>query len=147
MTGPGRGRASVAALATLITLVGAFATAPTARADGVDLAVFEPTPATTGTGFQLQAPEVGAAGSWAASAILSYASNPLVLDAVGLDHQVSRDAVVQRSSLLQLGFAYALLGRFELGAHLPLYQQDGQAQGDPRAGFSQAPASGRARGN
>ncbi|HEU4728183.1 MAG TPA: thrombospondin type 3 repeat-containing protein [Kofleriaceae bacterium] len=120
---------------------------PSARADGVDLAVFEPTPATTGTGFQLQAPEVGASGSWAATAILSYASNPLVLDAIGVDRRVSRDAVVQGSSLLQLGFAYALLGRLELGAHLPLYLQSGQAQGDPHDGFSQPPAKGSARGN
>jgi outer membrane protein OmpA-like peptidoglycan-associated protein len=124
------------------------ATGPAARADGIGIAVFEPTPATAGTGFQLQAPEVGEDGSWAASTILSYASNPLVLEARDAQGAIiSRDSLVERSSLLQLGAAYAFLGRFEAGAHIPLYTQSGQAVGDPHMGFTRPPASGTARGN
>jgi outer membrane protein OmpA-like peptidoglycan-associated protein len=43
---------------------------------------------------------------------------------------------VERSTLLDVGLAYALSGRFEIGAHLPLYMQSGQvdasAQGSVR---------------
>jgi hypothetical protein len=121
---------------------------PAARADGVDVAVFEPTPATTGTGFQLQSPEVGPAGSWAISSIASYAARPLVLDAIGPTGAVlNSDALIETSSSLQLGIAYAFLDRFEAGAHLPLYMQNGQAEGDPRMGFTQPPAKGGATGN
>jgi hypothetical protein len=121
---------------------------PAARADGIDIAVFEPTPATTGTGFQLQSPEVGADGSWVVSSIASYASRPLVLDAVGTDGaRQSSDALVKNSARLQLGVAYAFLDRFEAGAHLPIYSQDGDPMGDPKAGFTQPPANGTAIGN
>ena len=39
---------------------------------------------------------------------------------------------------MQLGFAYALLDRFELGAHIPLYQQSGETSptGVPASGFA-----------
>ncbi|HEX2687177.1 MAG TPA: choice-of-anchor D domain-containing protein, partial [Kofleriaceae bacterium] len=136
-------------LATAVTaLVATVAFAPAVRADGIAIAAFAPTPATTGTGFQLQSPEVGAGGSWVASSILSYASNPLVLDARKPDGTiVNRDTLVERSSLLQLGGAYAFLDRFEAGAHLPLFMQSGQAAGDPHMGFTTKPASGTARGN
>jgi hypothetical protein len=117
-----------------------------ARADGVDLAVFSPTPSTTGTGFQLQSPDVGADGSWVVSSILSFASNPLVLDAFDPHDNVTHDAVVKRSSLLELGAAYAFLDRFEVGAFLPLYMQSGDAV-QPTRTFSQRPASGTATGN
>jgi uncharacterized protein (TIGR03382 family) len=139
-----RARVAIAAGALAATV----AIAPAAHADGIDLAVFEPTPATSSTGFQLQSPEVGADGSWVASSILSYASNPLVLEARDTKGQfISRDALIERSSLLQLGGAYAFLDRFEAGAHLPLYMQSGEAQKDPTLGFSRPPASGTAVGN
>jgi uncharacterized protein (TIGR03382 family) len=141
-----RRRAGLAIAAT--ALVATMAIGPAVRADGLDLAVFEPTPATSGTGFQLQSPDVGADGSWAASSILSYASNPLVLEARNRDGTLlNRDAVIENSSRLQLGGAYAFLDRFEAGAHIPLYMQSGQAQGDPTMGFTRPPASGTARGN
>ncbi|TMQ17679.1 MAG: PEGA domain-containing protein, partial [Deltaproteobacteria bacterium] len=106
---------------------------PAARADDIGLSVFEPTPATTSTGFALQTPEVGASGSWGASAVASYASNLLLLHG-----GIEPSTPVARSTLIQLGAAYALLDRLEIGAHLPLYQQSGEG--------GQA-ASGMARGN
>jgi hypothetical protein len=141
-----RRRAGQAIAAT--ALVAAIAIAPAARADGIGITVFEPTPATRGTGFQLQSPEVGSSGSWGASAVMSFASNPLVLDARNPDGTLlNSHTVIENSSGLQLGGAYALLGRFEVGAHIPLYMQSGQAGGDPRVGFTHPPASGTARGN
>ena len=116
-----------------------------ARADGIDLAVFAPTPATTGTGFQLQSPDVGADGSWVASATVSHAWNPLILEGRSV-----RNALVESSTLIEPGFAYAFLGRFEAGAHLPLYMQSGQAQADANGvhqGLAVSPADGTATGN
>jgi hypothetical protein len=133
----GRRRAAAgAAAAAAVTLM----LAPAARADGIALSVFAPTPATAGEGFALQTPEIGAGGSWVANAVVSYASNPLVIEAP--DRGV-RSTVVSRSMLMQIGGAYALLGRFELGAHLPLYQQSGDA---PMAGNAK-PVKGTATGN
>jgi hypothetical protein len=64
---------------------------------------------------------IGANGSWVMNAVASYASNPLLLNVrtVTGDRAVT-NALVARSTLIQLGAAYALLDRFELGAHLPL---------------------------
>ncbi len=106
--------------------------APSVRADDIGLSVFEPTPATTGTGFALQTPDIGASGSWVTSAVASYAGNPLVLNGA------KAIVPIERSTLMQLGVAYALLGRLELGAHIPLYLQSGE--GDQAA-------KGMARGN
>jgi hypothetical protein len=123
-----------------------LAGAPAARADGVDVAVFAPTPSTTGTGFQLQSPDVGEPGSWVAGATASYASKPLVLEGGSF-----RNALIERSTLVEPGFAYAFLGRFEAGVHIPIYMQSGQASGTgsggARTGLSVAPADGTATGN
>jgi OmpA family/Abnormal spindle-like microcephaly-assoc'd, ASPM-SPD-2-Hydin/Thrombospondin type 3 repeat len=144
-----RRRAGLAIAATaVIATVATVAIAPAARADSIGIAVFEPTPATTGTGFQLQSPEVGADGSWVASSTFSYASKPLVLDARTPDGMlVNRDALIERSSVLQLGGAYAFSDRFEVGAHIPLYTQSGEPRGNPTMGFTADPANGTARGN
>ncbi|HEX4419656.1 MAG TPA: thrombospondin type 3 repeat-containing protein [Kofleriaceae bacterium] len=142
-----RPRAAAAIAATAAAASTAILAAGTARADGIDLAIFEPTPQTTGTGFQLQAPDVGVDSSWMISSILSYASNPLVLDVGSPGGTHTQDAVVQNSGLLQLGGAYAFLDRFEVGAHMPFYMQSGQAV-DPGSGtFRQTPAKGTAIGN
>jgi len=145
----GRRRRRAAAAAGVAIAVLAI---PAARADGVDLEVFAPTPATTGTGFQVQSPEVGASGSWVAGATVSYASNPLVLE--GFDNQrrqAIRNALVERSTLVEPGLAYAFLDRFEAGVHLPIYLQSGRRATTNAAGMSDGlavePASGTATGN
>ncbi len=128
-----------------IAAVAVVAIGPAARADSIGITVFEPMPATSGSGFQLQSPEVGPDGSWAAGTILSYASNPLVLDihsGTGLLH----DAPITHSALLQVGGAYAFLGRFEAGATIPLYMQSGDPL-NPMNGVSVRPASGTATGD
>jgi Abnormal spindle-like microcephaly-assoc'd, ASPM-SPD-2-Hydin/Thrombospondin type 3 repeat len=141
-----RGRAVPALFAALAALAW-FASIPAARADGVDLAVFAPTPATTVTGFQLQSPEVGAHGSFAISSILSFASNPLVLESFdSTGTMISHAGLIERSSELQLGAAFAFLERFEVGARLPIYTQSGE-NGDPRKGIATPAAHGTAVGN
>jgi len=143
----GRAPAVIAGLAALATT----ARVPVASADGVDATVFAPTPATSGNGFQLQSPEVGPNGSWVASAVASYAANPLVLDGYSAGTSVLHNALVERSSGLQLGAAFAFLGRFEAGAHLPIFLQSGasapQDMNGRLTGLPVPPASGTARGN
>ena len=145
-------RAACAGVAIAAVTVLTALAVPAARADGIDLAVFAPTPATTGTGFQVQSPEVGASGSWVAGATVSYASNPLVLE--GFDNQrrqAIRNALVERSTLVEPGLAYAFLGRFEAGVHIPIYMQSGRRAatnaGGMTDGLAVAPADGTATGN
>ncbi|HEX8110546.1 MAG TPA: OmpA family protein, partial [Kofleriaceae bacterium] len=113
----------------------------------IGLSVFAPTPATAGEGFALQAPEIGAGGSWVANTVVSYASNPLILDSLSADGGRISSAVVSRSTLMQIGLAYALFGRLELGAHLPLYLQSGEAGAAPMAGMAAKPIKSTATGN
>ncbi len=141
-----RRRAVVTGVVVAFAIV-AFAIAPTAHAENVALSVFDPTPATTGTGFQLQSPEVGKDGDWVVSAIISHATNPLVIDAIFEGKFINDDRVVERSTLLELGGAYAFLGRFEAGARMPIYAQDGQAFVDSKTMYSTTPVSGTARGD
>jgi uncharacterized protein (TIGR03382 family) len=129
-----------AALAAAVALA-AIGVVPAARADGIGLSVFAPTPATAGEGFALQTPEIGASGSWVANAVVSYASNPLVVEGR------STSALVSRSTLMQVGLAYALLGRLELGAHLPIYQQSGDVGTADASSTDLKPAKGTATGN
>jgi uncharacterized protein (TIGR03382 family) len=118
-----------------------------ARADNVTLSTFDPTPATTTTGFHLQSADVGGDGEWAAFALLSHASDPLVLGVFVNDRMVNVDRVVGRSTMIELGGAYAFLQAFEVGARMPLYMQGGDPLGDPSMMFTTAPADGTARGD
>jgi outer membrane protein OmpA-like peptidoglycan-associated protein len=138
-----RGLAGAVAASVLVVLV----PAPPARADNIVLSVFDPTPATTATQFHLQSPEVGKHGDWVLAAIVSHAMNPLVLDAF-MDGRLLEDhAVVERSTMFELGFAYAFLDRFEVGARSPFYAQSGEPFGDPQQTFTATPASGTAAGD
>ncbi|HEX3475397.1 MAG TPA: choice-of-anchor D domain-containing protein [Kofleriaceae bacterium] len=129
------------AILAAVVVLAAIGVAPAARADGIGLSVFAPMPATAGEGFALQTPEIGASGSWVANAVVSYASNPLVVDGRG------SSALVSRSTLMQIGLAYALLGRLELGAHLPIYQQSGDVSSADASSTDLKPARGTATGN
>lgn len=115
-----RRRRKLAALALAMALA-LIASPATSRADAaLDLSLFNPTPSTTGTNFQVQPASVGADGTFAAAATVSYATDPLVLKFSGGEHM----AITQRTTM-QLGLAYAFLGRFEAGARMPLYNQSG----------------------
>lgn len=124
---------------------GAFALgccAGTARADtrDLDIAVFDPTPSTSGFGFALPSPDVGRNGAWTAQALVSHAYNPLVLVADPNDNV----SIANRTALV-LGGAFAFAGRFELGASLPLYIQSGENLSSPTM-FGERPATGTALG-
>jgi outer membrane protein OmpA-like peptidoglycan-associated protein len=126
----------------------ALALAPAAAsADDLALSVFDPAPATASNGFQLQSPDVGASGDWALSAVLSHATDPLILDGSANGELINDYAVISRSTGMSLGAAFAFLGRFEAGARMPLYMQDGQPAGDPQMQFTSTPAQGTARGD
>lgn len=107
----------------------------------LDIAIFDPTPSTTGAGFQLQSPDVGSNGAWAARAILSYAHEPLILSAAPNDN-----TLIQHRVIFELGGAYAFADRFEVGAHMPLYVQSGENLTSPTM-FGEPPASGAALGS
>jgi hypothetical protein len=125
-----------------------LATARPARADDVVIGVFDPTPATIATGFQLTTPEVGPSGSWVATSVASYATDVLVLDTYVNQMRIATDHAIKQRSMLALGGAYAFLDRFEAGLRLPIYAQrgDGSPASDTGAVYVK-PASGAALGD
>ena len=128
-----------AAAAALV--VGALGGAAHAGPRDLDLSTFEPTPSTSSTGFQVQDANVGASGDVIATAMLSYASDPLVLASA----QGEQIAIQSRTAFV-IGGAYAFLGRFELGALLPIYAQHGQTY-DPQQMAGTPRISGTALGD
>jgi outer membrane protein OmpA-like peptidoglycan-associated protein len=138
--GPLGAAAALGAVVTVTSVVTVVAL-PAASADptrNIDLETFNPTPATTTETFQLQTPMVGNRGDWMVGAFYSYATNPLQLDGAGMT-----DRPVTTRSTIELGGAYAFLGRFEAGARLPLFLQ----AGDDPAFSGLAPAKGTAIGD
>ncbi len=133
-----RRRAAIVALAAVLAMPAA------ARADeNILLTVFAPTPATTSDSFQLQSPAIGAHGDWAVGAVFSYATDPLLhLASDGGQH-----GVITSSSVVVLGGAISVLGRFELGALMPFYSQNGEARGDRFLEYTTDPANGTATGD
>jgi hypothetical protein len=141
-----RRRRTLAVAAASIAMLGS---ARSAAAEDVVIGVFAPAPATTGTGFQLAAPDVGPAGSWVASGVVSYATDVLVLDTYDLSGaKVSTDRAIKQRTMFVLGGAYAFLDRFEAGLRLPVYAQDGDPRVDPQLGGAYVtPATGTALGD
>jgi hypothetical protein len=135
---------AVAVAAISIAMLGG---AGSAVAEDVVIGVFAPTPATTGTGFQVESPEVGPSGSWVASGVASYATDVLVFDTLD-GGQVSADHAIKQRTMVSLGGAYAFLDRFEAGLRLPVYAQQGDAPTASQPGTAYVtPASGTALGD
>jgi MYXO-CTERM domain-containing protein len=107
----------------------------------IAISIFDPTPATLGSNFQLVGPDIAGRGNVVASALVTFASNPLVLAT-----PQANDVVVSDRTTLVVGGAYAVNDTLELGLHMPLMIQNGQVA-DPtmEAGASSIP--GDARGN
>jgi outer membrane protein OmpA-like peptidoglycan-associated protein len=148
-TGSGSGiGALVIVLAALLrrrrVALAAVLVATTVHADdNVMLSVFEPTPQTSGDGFQLQSATIGVHGAWAFGAVYSYAREPLLhLASTGTEQ-----SVITASSLIDLGVAVALLGKLELGATMPFYSQTGEALGNRDVEYTAPPADGTATGD
>ncbi|HEU4612921.1 MAG TPA: OmpA family protein [Kofleriaceae bacterium] len=112
----------------------------------IELTVFDPTPTTVGSTFQVQTADVGKSGELVISTWLSYAANPLVLGTVQND-----DPVVRHRTGIVLGGAYAFGDRFEAGARIPFYVQSGEPVVPPTPGepptFGVTPASGAVLGD
>jgi hypothetical protein len=118
-----------------------------AFADDVRVGAFDPTPATTGTGFQLESAAVGGDGDWVASGVVSYATNPMIVGVASSDGVVEQRPIA-RSTMVELGGAYAFLGRFEAGLRMPFYSQRGDvAGGTSDMGVVVPAASGTALGD
>lgn len=121
-----RRRARKAALVGAAVVAGTQAAAAQSTGRNLDLNVFEPTPQTVGTTFQVQHADIGPDGAWAASALLTYANNALVLDTSQND-----DAAIKNRTVLQVGGSYVFSGRFEAGATVPVLLQSGDPAGNP----------------
>jgi outer membrane protein OmpA-like peptidoglycan-associated protein len=126
-------------LVGLLGLLGGVAHAETRNLDTV---LFDPTPATHKSAFHTQTADVGDAGEYAVSALLSYVDDPLVLDTAQNDYR----AVGTRTQL-SLGVAYAFGGRFEAGVRMPFYFQGGDGTVDPREMFGVDAVNRSARGD
>jgi hypothetical protein len=122
-----------------LLVVPAVASADPAR--NIDVSIFDPTPTTQSTGFQLVTPGIGEPGAVVATALLTYASHPLVLSTPQAD-----DVAIANRMTLVLGGAYAVSDRLELGAHMPLMIQNGQVS-DPTMQAGTPPIASGARGN
>jgi hypothetical protein len=131
--------------AVLLVVLAAFSAR--ASADDIRVGAFEPTPATSGAGFQLESPDVGRPGAWAATLVASYATNPMAVEVVTDGQASEAQYPIAQRQMLELGGAYAFLGRFEAGVRLPLYSQSGDAPGDPLVRPNVRSASGAALGD
>jgi hypothetical protein len=107
----------------------------------LDLSLFDPTPATVNDGFQLASPEIGERGVLVVSALLDYASHPLVLAS-----SQNEDVAIANRMTMVLGGAYVLNDRLELGAHMPVFVQNGQGI-DSKTEAGTPAGGGDARGN
>jgi outer membrane protein OmpA-like peptidoglycan-associated protein len=123
----------------LLGLIGGVAHAETRNLVTV---LFDPTPATHKSAFHTQSADVGEAGEYAVSALLSYVDDPLVLDTAQNDYR----AVGTRTQL-SLGAAFAFGGRFEAGLRVPFYFQGGDGTVNPREMFGVDAVNTSARGD
>lgn len=119
-----RSAIAIAALAALIASGALALTAGAASAQSsrnLDLSTFRPAPATTGQLLQVEAPTVGARGDWEIGLAISYTTNPLqVATSTGETFNL-----VSARTMFDLGVAFALAGRIELGARLATMNQEG----------------------
>jgi MYXO-CTERM domain-containing protein len=137
-----RRSAAVLGLGIVATLAGTVTESAAQSSRNLNLNVFEPTPATVGTTFHAQSATVAEDGAWAASALLTYANNALVLDTSQND-----DAAIKNRTMLLLGGAYVFGGSFEASARIPVLMQSGDPAGDPLMRFGVDPASGASLGD
>jgi outer membrane protein OmpA-like peptidoglycan-associated protein len=114
-----------------VLAIAVVAVAPAARAD-VTVQSFHPLPSIEDDLFEVESATVGEANAWAAGLAFTYAMDPLVStitncggscpDGVAVGDTAS---LVKQQSVLTVGGAYALAGRFELGLAVPLMMQSG----------------------
>ncbi|HSN29425.1 MAG TPA: OmpA family protein, partial [Kofleriaceae bacterium] len=133
-----RRRRRAGALVPAILLAPAVASA---EPRNLDVSIFDPTPSTAGTSFQLVTPGIGTTGDVTASALVTYAAHPLVLASAQAD-----DVAIANRMTLVLGGAWAVSERVEIGAHLPLFVQNGDSL-DPQMAAGTPAVRSDGRGN
>jgi len=126
---------------TAIAAIAMTAGAAQANPRDLDLSVFDPTPQTKATWFQLQSANVGSEGDYAISALASYADQPLTLRSSTGDN-----VSIQDRMMFELGGAFAFGDHFEIGLRMPLYLQSGENVASSTM-FGEPGASGTAFGN
>ena len=148
--GGGAGGGMVVAIAVLLLLrrrlraVAVVLVPLAAHADpprNLDMTIFDPTPSTVTGGFQLVTPALGEPGDITASALVTYAARPLVLASPQGD-----DVAIANRATLVLGAAWAVQEHLELGAHLPLFVQNGDAS-NPQTGAGTPAVRGTGTGS
>jgi outer membrane protein OmpA-like peptidoglycan-associated protein len=119
-----RRRRRAAAMSVAVSAIALVLTAQTSQAQStsrnLDLSTFRPAPSTTGELLHVESPFVGQRGDWELGLAISYLTNPLqVKTSMGDFNLVSQRTVVD------LGVAFALAGRLELGARMATMNQSG----------------------
>jgi uncharacterized protein (TIGR03382 family) len=116
------------AIAIIVIAMTSSHTSDAQTSRNVDLLMFRPAPATTGDLLQVQAPTVGARGEWELGVQISHAVNPLqVTTSMG-----DTSNLVANRTTFDLGLAFAFANRFEIGAKMMTFNQNGDQGGNVR---------------
>jgi outer membrane protein OmpA-like peptidoglycan-associated protein len=112
----GRRRRRVVTAVVAAALVVAIAGTASAQSRDLDLTTFSPAPSTEGAMFAVETPAIGAKGAWAFGLAVNHALSPM--KAGDMD-------IVSARTALELGLAYAVHPKIELGLVVPLLNQQG----------------------
>ncbi len=124
----GRRRRKAAAVAVAVSAIALVLTASPIQAQStsrnLDLTPFRPAPSTTGSLLHVESPFVGERGDWELGLAISFLTNPLQVEtSMGETFNL-----VSQRTIVDLGVAFALAGRLELGARMATMNQDGDSE-------------------
>jgi len=128
-----RRRAAAGAVALAAVFSAGSAAAQSNR--DLELGTFSPAPATEGTMFAIESPQVGTPGAWALDLAVNHAVSPMKIE-TGVP--MTGGDVISGRTALELGFAYAVIPKLELGLRVPLLRQAGADTGIAGLDFSDA---------
>ncbi|MBK9033895.1 MAG: choice-of-anchor D domain-containing protein [Myxococcales bacterium] len=130
-----RRRRAARGVLALAVIAAVAATAAPAAAQGsrdLELSTFSPAPATEGQMFAIESPTVGAKGAWALDLAFNHAVSPMTIADTGM----AGGDIVSGRTAVELGFAYAIAAKLELGVRVPLLSQQGANPGIAGLDFS-----------
>lgn len=124
----GRRRRKAAAVSVAVSAIALVLTASPIQAQStsrnIDLTPFRPAPSTTGSLLHVESPFVGERGDWELGLAISFLTNPLQVEtSMGETFNL-----VSQRTIIDLGVAFALAGRLELGARMATMNQDGDSE-------------------
>jgi len=129
-----RRRALALGAAALAVVTSAGGAAAQSNRD-LELGTFSPAPATEGRMFAIESPQVGTPGAWALDLAVNHAVSPMKIE-TGVP--MTGGDVISGRTALELGFAYAVIPKLELGLRVPLLRQAGADTGIAGLDFSDA---------